>query len=437
MLSTKRLIISLLLIMGTYTVYGWDNNITHPGLTWKAVHLLADNKPEYNYLINYLWDEANPILPETIQIKYINEGAVKEDYATRAAKGWMTDKWGGIQSSKVPQLSWRRHGYNPNTGLSWKHLGHFCKNTMKYSGDVWNDILSSSLQHKHFHRGRFAHLIQDMFSKAHAHADVHGFGDDLEQYGMENYATIQIFPTEIRKPSTHGLHDITIPFACSDEARNYLENNGRNLRIDSYDNFIKNPAWETYYMTSFYGGFLDPTRGDEQPDSELKRMFPYGDEEMPSGLRYSNNDFFSNVGFLINDVGYFYQPKSIFHHSEWWECTDDDHYFYIKNMDGDKTIHDGRGCVPAVFKRNHFNRIKPDDNLHEMLVENETDFRLLLCKILFTRAVEWTAGFLEYANGARETATSAFRIEEEHRENEDVTKIKRKVQGPDVIQYNI
>jgi hypothetical protein len=365
MFKQKILLFSCVILLSPIYIYGWGNNVTHPKLTIQAMELLISEDARFSYLRDYL-RSTNPGAPE---LRCLDEGSVKEDYGT--GPDWNEDVWGSEQDPKVPRFSWKSHGYNPVTDKAWAYLP--TDNTHKYAGKVWENILEGD--NPIFHIGRMCHLIEDMTSPAHANAVFHGTGDDLESYAEGNYDAIVFEAVKVKKPSTHGITG--------------------ELQEDSYSHFIKNVVWQAYYMTTFWGGLLIDEEGDEQPDSELKRMFPYDDGK---GLRFDPGGFF-NAGYVVDDVGYYY-PGFTFFNPEWWPCKGDPNYFYIHNIDGDDSGHSdpgAPGCVPRAFKRNKLKRIKSEDALHEVMEANDKDFRLLLCESLFPLAVEWTAGFLELA----------------------------------------
>jgi hypothetical protein len=338
-------------------------------------HLVASD-PYWDFLANY----SHFNLAVDTQLTHIDEGSVKEDYALEA--DWDTAKWGSQQDSRVPELSWMGHGFNPVTGEAWYNAPDI-HNALEYSADIWSDIHSAS--NFYFQVGRFIHLIEDMSSVPHAHADTHADGDDLETYGEQFYQTISYTITQSRMPSLDGLSPQS----------GLLHGD---LTANTYQNFINNVVWRTYYMTSYYGGNLVKSEGDRQPDSELKRMFPYAD----GGLRYDDGGWFVNDSFVIDDVGNNWIGWGIGMNPDWWECQGDPDYFYLENIDGDPDSSDpsrsGQGVAPAVFKKDRFRRVKPNDDLNGVLESNSKIFARLYSEEMFKLSGEWAAGFVEFVH---------------------------------------
>ncbi|MFH1885338.1 MAG: hypothetical protein ABIM40_01460, partial [Pseudomonadota bacterium] len=367
----RALTILLVLAAAATPVLGWDNVITHPELTTEAVYFLANQNPSYNYVLNYV--DFN--IATDPQLTFIDEGSVKEDYGLSA--DWDTGKWGGSQDSDVPYLSWKAHGYEPSTGESWYELPDFA-NALEQAGDVWTSINSRS--NKYFHIGRLCHLMEDMASPAHANADMHADGDDEEEYSLHWYGTISWSPGQIRKPSTDGLSGLT---------------------TNNYQNFMKNVAWRTYYMCSYYNGTLIETEGNAQPDGELKRMFPYSFSPWGTGLRYDDGGWFVNDSWRIDPIGYFWNGYGIGNNPDWWWCADggEPNYFYLENIDSDYGSCDpsiaGNGVAPKVFKVNKFSRLTAG-TFSTGLAANTKILAKLYAENLYPMATEWVAGFVSY-----------------------------------------
>ncbi|MBI5843444.1 MAG: hypothetical protein HZB23_02100 [Deltaproteobacteria bacterium] len=354
----------------------WDNVVTHPGITKKAIqYLVSTNPTAYGYLNNYI----NFNIAVNPQLTFMDEGSVKEDYGVSA--DWDTAVWGSSQDSLVPSLSWKSHGYDPKTGVSWYDMPEF-QSAYVYSGTVYNNILSAS--NRYFQIGRFVHLIEDMGSPAHANADFHGTGDDMEEFCANWYSTVSYAPAAVRKPSTHGL-----------KAVKGLPNPA--LTTNNSGNFIRNMAWNTYYMTTFYGGTLVEVEGNAQPDSELKRMFPYG---TGGGLRYDDGGWFTNDAYVIDAVGWNWIGYGIGNNPDWWGAPNDAKYFYLENVDGGVDTYApstaGNGVAPAVFKVSKFRRVLPTDNLSTVLAPNTQIFARIFAENLFKLAAEWVAGFVAW-----------------------------------------
>lgn len=376
-MDIRKLLIAIM-ALGLFTapVHAWDNNITHPSLTNRAVDYLVASNPSLVYLANY----AHFSLSSDSQLTCMDEGSVKEDYAVSA--DWNTGVWGSQQDSEVPALSWKSHGYNPKTNETWYNIPDFA-NAYVYSGDIWTDI--NTRWNPYFQVGRFCHLIEDMASPPHAHGDYHGSGDDLEEYSKARYSTISFTVSKAKKPSIDGLAAQTgLPHPA--------------MKTDNSGNFIRNVVWQTYYMTSYWGSTLVKREGNYQPDSELKRMFPYNSG---TGLRYDDGGWFVNDSYVINAMGNNWIGVGIGSNSDWWDCPSDAQYFYLENIDGDPDSSDpsaaGLGVTPAVFKVNKFKRVRPGDSLSTVLAPNTKIFGKIYCENLYKLSSEWAAGFITYS----------------------------------------
>jgi hypothetical protein len=378
MKTQKCIMITLLALMISLPAYAWDNNVTHPKLTNRAVSLLVSLKPSYAYLNTY----ANFNISTKTQLTCMDEGSVKEDYAVSA--DWNTAVWGSKQDSSVPSLSWKSHGYDPKTGETWYDCPDFANAYLYGSTDVWNAVTTKS--NRYFQIGRLCHLIEDMASPAHANADFHATGDDVEEYSKTNYSKTAFTPTKARKPSVDGLVATTgLPHPT--------------LTTNNAGNFLRNVAWKTYYMTTYYGKTLVTKEGDYQPDSELKRMFPYAS----GGLRYDDGGWFTNDSYVINSVGNNWIGFGIGINPDWWECPGDAQYFYLENIDGDASTSNpsaaGTGIVPKVFKVDKFRRVRSTDSLSTVLASNTKILAKIYCENLYPLSTEWAAGFIYFAEG--------------------------------------
>jgi hypothetical protein len=363
---------ALSILFANFTTFAWDKDVTHPGLTKEAVDFLINNDDKYLILDQYINFDIN----NNKECTFIDEGSVKEDHSYKA--DWNTVIW-GKNPDIVPKLSWKSHGYNPKTGQTWYHLPDFTgKNACEYSKDVWNNFLDKN--NKYFQMGRLCHLIEDMASPSHANADLHAAGDDLETYSSIHFH--KITPGKICLPSTDGLIKTdSLPHPS--------------MNSDTIQDFMNNVAWRTYYMTTYYGGKLITKKGDVQPDSELKRMFPNKGEG--TGLRYDDGGWFANDSWVIDDVGNNWIGCGLGNNSEWWECDKDSGYYYIENIDGNPTGYNESGIIPAVYKVNKFKRIQPNDNFNIALKANNSTFADIYCNNLYPMATEWVAGFLKYS----------------------------------------
>ena len=352
----------------------WDNNITHPGMTNKAVDLLISIDPSYKYLHKY--SHFNKATDN--QLTYLDEGSVKEDYGTSA--DWDTGVWGSDQDGKVPSLSWKSHGYHPITGEVWYGIPDVGDNAYVYSNDIWQDIISSN--NPFFHIGRLCHMIEDMTSIAHANADQHVDGDDMETYSGSNYNNISYTPQTVRKPSVDGL--------AAESGYPHPD-----MRVDNHGNFMLNVVWRAFYMSTFYGGDLVLNEGDKQPDSELKRMFPYNGG---SGLRYDDGGFWTNDAWRIDAIGHNWIGYGIGNNPNWWVDDGGGDYYYIENLDGEScdTCY-GNHIVPAKFKVDKYKRIIASDNLDEVMADNNKSLIQLFVENMYPLAAEWIAGFIQLA----------------------------------------
>ncbi|MEW6076322.1 MAG: choice-of-anchor D domain-containing protein [Thermodesulfobacteriota bacterium] len=355
---------------------GWDNNVSHPGMTNAAADLLMGTHPEYGFLSNYTYFN----LATDPQLTFMDEGSVKEDYALSA--DWNTAVWGSQQDSRVPSLSWKSHGYEPTTGETWYEMPDFA-NAFVYSENIWNDVISAA--NVYFQIGRFCHIIEDMASPSHANADLHIDGDDLETYSNYHFGEVTYLTNQLRTPSTDGLTaQAGLPHPT--------------MTTDYYGDYVRNVAWRTYYMTTYYGGNLVEVEGDAQPDSELKRMFPYSSG---SGLRYDDGGWFVNDSYQIDAVGYNWIGYGVGNNPDWWSCPGETGYFYLENIDGDWSTCDpsiaGNGVAPAVFKIDKFRRVRSTDNLGLVLAANSKILARIYCENLNPLATEWAAGFIKFA----------------------------------------
>ncbi|MBF0102661.1 MAG: hypothetical protein HQK77_17300 [Desulfobacterales bacterium] len=368
------IILSFLLV--PYSLMAWDNVSSHPGLTIKAVEFLISKDARYSFLADYIY--FNKATDQ--ELTFLDEGSVKEDYGLSA--DWDTNIWGSNQDTNVPSLSWKSHGYNPLSSETWYGIPDFA-NAMGYSQTIWNIFLT--VQNPYFQGGRFCHMLEDMTAPSHIHADFHGMGDDIETFAAINFSKVTMVPpAALRFPSTDGLLATTgLPHPT--------------IRTDSASDFMRNLAWRTYYMTSYYGATLVESEGDKQPDSELKRMFPYHNG---TGLRYDDGGWFGNDFYGIDGIGKNWIGVGIGVNPDWWETPDDPNYFYFESIDGDPESSDpsktGIGVVPAVFKVNKVRRVLPSDNLSQVLEANTKNFHYIYCENLYSLAVEWVGGFLKY-----------------------------------------
>ncbi|RJP90512.1 MAG: hypothetical protein C4518_08690 [Desulfobacteraceae bacterium] len=376
-MKTQNLLAAILtVILISAPAFAWDNSVTHPNLTNRAVDYLISTNSSFAYLSNYSHFNINT----KPQLSCMDEGAVKEDYAVSA--DWNTAVWGSQQDSSVPALSWKSHGYNPRTGETWYGIPDFANAYLYGSSDVWSAVTTRS--NRYFQMGRLCHLIEDMAAPAHANGDMHTDGDDLEEYSKYHYSKTAFTPAKVRKPSTDGLVATTgLPHPT--------------MTANNAGNFIRNVAWKTYYMASYYGAALVKKEGNYQPDSELKRMFPYNE----GGLRYDDGGWFGNDSYVINKVGNNWIGWGIGINPDWWECPSDAKYFYLENIDGDTDTSNpsiaGNGVVPKVFKKDKFRRVRSTDSLSTVLASNTKILAKLYCESMYPLSVEWAAGFIRYA----------------------------------------
>jgi len=396
--------------------HAWDNNIVHPGLTNKAVDfLLAKDPANFDELKNV--SHFNIEEHREKQLTFIDEGSVKEDFGLTPlcefeclTPSWIINKFGEKQDVNAYPLAWKEHGYNPLTGHTFFYADVLSEALNDYLAEnypdikltkienakaeaeaIWIKLNEDAVTNKYFHIGRISHLIEDMASPAHAHAVTHVFGEDVESFGEENYDKTVFSVSAARRPSDSGRDDT--------------------MKGDNAVNFIKNVAWNTYYMTG-YQGKLVAEAGAVQPDSELKRMFP--------DLRYDDGGWapssvWSN-GWMIPDVGKYYRyadilgavagsfkyipgtslPNTVItgtlreQFCDWWECDSDAGYYYIKHTADAK---------PKVFKKDKFKRILSGDDLDAALESNAADKTLpaIYTENLFQMAAEWVAGFIAFA----------------------------------------
>jgi squalene-hopene/tetraprenyl-beta-curcumene cyclase len=355
--------------------HGWKNEITHPGITERAIILLTlGDNGNYDEILEYgFYDGVN-------ECSYLTEGSVKEDKTTDSFPGWNEEAW-GENTCSIDDFSYLSHGYNPITETGW--MIPSSTPSLGYANNIFNTANQEYEYDKafsYFMVGRFIHLLEDMSSSTHVHADYHGPGgsDDLEGHAENNFDNISFSSTYVRRPATDGLGQ---------------RDRNPDITVDSADNFMLNVAWRTYYMTSYFGGELvteecDPPEAgcDIQPDSELRRMF--------SSLRYDTGSWYTNDSWIIDEIGNFWIGAGVGMNSEWWECPDDDQYFYIENTGG---VEDN-GISPMVFKKAPFKRIRSTDNLDNVLSANSEseDIRNIYARNLFSLSSEWAAGLMQY-----------------------------------------
>ncbi|MEW5733573.1 MAG: thrombospondin type 3 repeat-containing protein [Thermodesulfobacteriota bacterium] len=374
------------------SAFAWSNNITHPTLTNWAADFLVQKNASYTYLN----DHTHFNIATDPQLTFLDEGSVKEDYG--AGPDWSQAIWGDQQDSEVPLLSWWNHGYRPKDGESWDGIPDY-SNAYIYSDDVWYDVTHQA--NKYFQMGRLCHLIEDMGAVPHANADVHVDGDDLETWTENFVQTVSWSAVQVRKPSTDGLTaQAGLPHP--------------NLTSNTYGDYLRNVAWRTYYMTTYWAGNLVEDEGNKQPDSELKRMFPYisadtgydvvldGLDYTGQGLQYNDGGWFGNDFYFASRgaviVGYNWIGYGVGNNQDWWESPTDAGYYYLENIDGDYGTSNpaagGYSITPAVFKVNSFTRITASTNLNTALAANSTPMCRLYCERVFPMVVEWVAGFI-------------------------------------------
>jgi len=395
-MKNKQLIVyclaGLFLFLCSTLSFAWDNDMAHPKLAEQSVDLISD-MPDYAEIQNYkTYDQIN-------QCGFINEGSVKEDLGATSSclfppplcslgSSWDEIQWGQDECGVNP-YAWKSHGYNPLTRETWYWIPDWPVDAIEHSRNIWNIAetnYSNNKNNAYFHIGRFLHLMADMTSPAHVHADYHGWNDDAEDFGKwyfsQNPTFLDLSPCT---PEDNGI-------VVENEYLAEIEN----LDINSPDNFVKNLAWRTYFMTSYYGGKLEKEEGDKQPPSELKKMFP--------SLRYDDGGWLSD-SWVIDEIGNNWIGWGFGINPEWWECQHDTGYFYIENINGiGEGIHCSDGAKPAVFKSDNFifSRITQADVeqglLDIKLAENTNNQCLasIYAEHLFPLAIEWGAGLLQY-----------------------------------------
>ncbi|MCI5157086.1 MAG: hypothetical protein D3906_01355 [Candidatus Electrothrix sp. AUS1_2] len=303
---------------------------------------------------------------------------------------WDIKKWGD-NDCHGDKYTWLSHAYNPITQKSWdnKELydslindGTEYDHALQRSIILWKNMIkfrnSSDAQENrltYFTLGRLCHLVQDMTSPAHVHADFHGTGDDAEEYAEKYIDEImnRLPPLEIKKPTTHGLR---IEHPYREDLR----------KADNIFYFMKHLAFKTYFMTSYYGGELIREVGDVQPDSELKRMFPYNNGK---GLRYDPGGYMKDA-YIIDNVGYLWPNGE--KNNDWWPCPEDPGYYYLEEIDGWVI---GGEAIPQVFKSKQHSFERIDATNLDSLEPNTLPLPKLYAERLFPLAVEWTAGLLQ------------------------------------------
>jgi|GEM_PF-2392761 len=412
----KIIAVAVLLTAFCSLSHAWDNNVVHPALTNKAVDfLLAEDPANFDDLKNV--SHFNIEDHRGKQLTFIDEGSVKEDFGLTplcefecSTPSWIINKFGEKQDVNAYPLAWKEHGYNPVTGHTFFYADVVSEaladylaenypdikltkiaNAMAEAEAIWIKLNEDEVTNKYFHIGRISHLIEDMASPAHAHAVSHVNGEDVETFGEENYDATVFSVSAARRPSDSGRDT---------------------MNEDNAGNFMKNVAWNTYYMTG-YQGELVAEAGAVQPDSELKRMFP--------DLRYDDGGWaLSSVwsnGWMIPDVGKYYRyadilgavagtffkyvpgtslPSTVLtgtlreQFCDWWECDSDAGYYYIRHTADAK---------PKVFKKDKFKRILSGDDLNAALENNATNKELtaIYTENLFQMAAEWVAGFIAFA----------------------------------------
>lgn len=359
-------------ILAPNFLFAWDNNVVHPKITRSAADYIYEN-----FGLQEIDDHNNFNLSTDSQCSFIDEGSVKEDAGVTVDGSWNTDVWGGGACFQMG-LNWTFHAYNPLTESGWADLSSV--NAVDYASDIWQDALinyeSNNKNAAYFKLGRLSHLLEDMGTPAHVQADFHASEDDAEAWGEEFYNSGSYDPDTIRKPSTDGYSNI----------------NGIDYRDDTFENFMKNLAWKTYLSTT-YQSKLTRVYGDIQPDSELKRMFP--------SLRYES-DWFDGDYWVIDEVGWFFDPSSSVGNNEWWivDGNIENGYYYLENID-----QDGDGTPdftaqdwikPEVRRVNFFQRIYDGDNLDSKLVSNSDSLAKIYADNLFPYTAEWVAGLLVF-----------------------------------------
>lgn len=407
--------VSILVVLFTMLpspLFAWDNNHAHPRITQKAIEIflktLEDgkrntSKKEKERLAVF---KAHTFYQGGEQCKFIDEGSVKEDMGKSPEQtlplswedSWDIQKWGD-DLCHDDQYTWLSHAYNPICQKSWdnKELYDSLINDKKKhphalarAFNVWTKMINFKNSPDarendlaYFTLGRLCHLVQDMTSPAHVHADFHGTGDDTEEYAEKHIDQIMnnLPPLEIKKPTTHGLRKEYPHVDLREE--------------DNISYFIENLAYQTYRMTSYYGGKLTRKSGDAQPDSELKRMFPYndgkrlryhkGNQRYDPGehMRYDPGGFIQD-SWIIDKIGRYWVANR--NNNDWWECPEDSGYYYLEDIDG---------IIPQVFKSKEHSFERIDATNLDSLEPNTQPLPQLYAERLFPLAVEWTAGLLQ------------------------------------------
>ena len=368
----KQFVLILLITFAMFcqtSAFAWDNIVTHPGLTNRAVDLLTTTHPSYMYLQDYAhFDLATD---SESQLTFLDEGSVKEDFGSSGASdNWDASVWGSEEDPNVAGNSYLNHGNHPVSEISWDMPVMSGTASKFYEPEIWAIIVDPGTTNPFFHVGRICHLLEDNTSIAHANADQHMDCDDMEEYAKNNYETTAYTAEVVRNPSVDGLTaEAGLPHPDMTE--------------DTHENYMLNSVWRAYYMSTFYGGDLDGTPNvllDANYDSELFRMFP--DLNWVDGwfTDYYNID-------AVGDSG-----------DEWWaESSGEDlGYYYIENIDGSDQC-SSTGLVPPVFKKDKFRRVLPTDDLDVVLESNTKNLKELFAENMFTLATEWVAGFIKYS----------------------------------------
>ena len=359
----------------TGIVLAWDNAVVHPGITSNAIVYINARGVGEVYEYGFLNSSIDP------QCSRIDEGSVKEDMGDSPEwtgnpfnpneTSWNISRWGD-KATDVECYSWKRHGFNPTTSAGWFNLSSW--NAVDHGAIVWAAAVEEyrfiGKRNAYFKLGRCCHLLEDMSSPAHTQTDLHGLGDDAENWGKVNFSSGNYQPCAVRRPSTHGL---------------------QGMSSDTFGSFMSNVAWETYSAT-VYQGRLVTELGDVQPDSELKRMFP--------DIHYEN-DWISPDYWIIPEVGWFFNGVG---NSEWWlsegNNTDGSGYYYLENLNqeggGVTYPNSGEWVVSAVRRNSFWDRIHVGDDLDAKLTANDTPLIELYAANLFPRATEWVAGLLQF-----------------------------------------
>lgn len=158
------------------------------------------------------------------------------------------------------------HFYNPHTGLNTYPNAR--TTALESAAWHWGEAIrlhrAGALRGPEgaWHRlGETLHLLQDMTSPAHIHDDVHFLYVDTDDFER---AALELFPTPDQMTAL-GL----VPVIPSGEI---TLASGEIVSGDSIEGFVQHLAEFTHRLTS-YQGELVAAEG-EQPDSELRRMFP-------------------------------------------------------------------------------------------------------------------------------------------------------------------